>query len=70
MIIPIPQGLELPDVAEGETIDLTVTFALAPEGLVVVAIDGVPLPDAAEPEEKAESEDEDFVSAVNRQIPQ
>lgn len=72
MTIPIPTGLELPDVPEGETISLPVTFTVSPEGLIPVEIDGFPVTDNESEEETPDAEsgspEEDFVSAVNRQL--
>lgn len=72
MTIPIPAGLELPDVPEGETISLPVTFTVSPEGLTPVEIDGIPVADDESAEETPDSEsgnpEEDFISAVNRQL--
>lgn len=72
MEIPIPKGLELPDVPEGETIKLSVTFAVEGNMLEVLEIDGVPVEEGPEDmmETEASSEKEDFISAVNRQLPQ
>lgn len=72
MTIPIPAGLELPDVPEGETISLPVTFTVTPEGLIPVEIDGFPVADDESKETAPDAEsgnpEEDFVSAVNRQL--
>ena len=72
MIIPIPAGLQLPEVPEGETISLPVTFTVTPEGMIPVEIDGYPVADNESEEEMTDAEsgspDEDFISAVNRQL--
>ncbi len=68
MTIPIPADLVVPEVADGELFELPVTFALTADGnLEVVQIDGV---DVAEPETVEEEipAEEDFMSAVNRQL--
>lgn len=66
MEIPIPQGLEIPVVPEGKTIDLTVTFSVEGNMLEIKAIEGIPV---EEEMEEAPEGNEDFVSAVNRQLP-
>jgi hypothetical protein len=70
MTIPIPAGLELPDVPEGETISLPVTFTVGPEGLTPIDIDGFAVSESEEemPESESGETDEDFISAVNRQL--
>jgi hypothetical protein len=69
--IPIPADLALPEVPDGETIQLPVTFKVTPAGLEVVDIDGVPVTGAEEEQEEVAEEapeNEDFMSAVNRQL--
>jgi len=70
MTIPIPAGLQLPEVPEGETISLPVSFTVSPDGLTPVSIDGQPVSDPEVEEEATEQEnpDEDFITAVNRQL--
>ena len=69
MTIPIPPDLALPEVPAGETIQLPVTFRVTGEALEIVDIDGVPVTEAEETEEpEAGPENEDFMSAVNRQL--
>lgn len=67
MEIPIPKGLELPDVPAGESITLPVTFTVEEGMLEMQAIDGIPVEESMEQE--APEGNEDFVSAVNRQLP-
>jgi len=70
MEIPIPKGLELPEVPAGETIQLTVTFAVEEGMLEIVEIEGIPVEEMEETEQpEAPAGNEDFVSAVNRQLP-
>lgn len=72
--IPIPKGLQLPDLEEGETIDLPVTFSLVDGALYANAVDGVQLeaeqdedmPEAGEAGEAAEADEESFMQAVER----
>ena len=53
--IPLPQGFDTAGRAEGEEFDVTATVTMTPEGLQVVAVDGVPVSD--EPvEETADTE--------------
>ena len=64
-MIPIPKGLELPEVPAGENITLQASFEVENGMLELVAIEGVPV----ENESEEEPEDEaDFVSAVNSQL--
>lgn len=70
MEIPIPKGLELPEVPAGETIQLTVTFAVEEGMLEILEIEGIPVEEMEEMEQpESPAENEDFVSAVNRQLP-
>ena len=68
MTIPIPPDLALPEVPAGETIQLPVTFRVSGEALEIVDIDGVPVAEAEEQEPEVGPENEDFMSAVNRQL--
>lgn len=68
MKFPIPAGLELPDVPEGETIVLPVTFSVDDGMLKPLDIDGFALEDSEEEMEMEAPENEDFVSSVNRQL--
>ena len=64
-MIPIPKGLELPEVPAGESITLQASFEVENGMLELVAIEGVPVED--EPEEP-DGDEADFVSAVNNQL--
>ena len=68
MTIPIPPELALPEMPAGETIQLPVTFRVSGSGLEIVDIDGVPVAEAEESETEEAPENEDFMSAVNRQL--
>ena len=69
MKFPIPEGLEMPDVPAGETLVLPVTFTVEDGMLSPIDIDGFPIAEA-EDDEMEVSEDADFVTAVNSQLPQ
>ena len=71
MTIPIPPELALPEMPDGETIQLPVTFRVSAGALEIIDIDGVPVAEVeeSETEEAPEApENEDFMSAVNRQL--
>lgn len=69
--IPIPAGLEVPE--EGQ-FEAPVTFESANGELIVLAIGGVPVSDEVEESEEEEmpeesgAPNEDFMSAVERQM--
>ena len=71
--LPIPQGFKPPqDTQDGDEFDSVATFKLEGDRLVLVAIDGVDLPDAKEESEPepAEGEDEgDFIGAMMKGDP-
>lgn len=67
MMLPIPQGLEVPP--EGQ-FEAPVTFEVMDGELMIVAIAGVPVGEAEEPMEPEEEEmPPDFLAAVERDMP-
>lgn len=67
MMLPIPQGLEVPP--EGQ-FEAPVTFEVMDGELMIVAIAGVPVGEAKEPMEPEEEEmPPDFLAAVERDMP-
>jgi hypothetical protein len=53
--IPIPEGLQIP---EGDMFDLTTTYRIDEGQLSPVAVDGIPLADAEDPETAKMNEQE------------
>lgn len=56
---PIPAGLDIPELAEGETIDFMTTYTVSEGMLIPLAIEGEPVTGSEEGEEEELSEDED-----------
>lgn len=67
---PVPAGLDIPDLAEGETIDFTTTYTVSGGVMTPIAVDGKPIAESeeSEKEEGEESPEESFGSAVERRV--
>lgn len=66
---PIPAGLEVPDLAEGETIDFMTTYTVSEGNMTPIAVEGKPVAEAEEAEqEESPAEGESFGAAVEKRM--
>jgi len=57
LYFPIPAGIEMPELAEGETIDFMTTYTVSEGMLVPLSIEGEPITGADEEGELEEEEE-------------
>ena len=66
---PIPAGIEMPELAEGETIDFMTTYTVSEGMLVPLSIEGEPITEAEEESESEEPEEgESFGAAIEKRM--
>ena len=66
---PIPAGLDIPELAEGETIDFMTTYTVSEGMLIPLAVEGEPVAENEEGEEEAPEEGEDsFQNTVETRL--
>jgi hypothetical protein len=65
---PIPAGLDVPELAEGETIDFMTTYAVSEGMLIPLSVENNPITESEEAEQEAPEEEADFGSAVEKRM--
>ncbi len=65
---PIPAGLDIPELAEGETIDFMTTYTVSEGMLTPIAVEDKPIAEKEESEEEESSEEESFGAAIEKRM--
>lgn len=66
---PVPAGLEVPDLAEGETIDFVTTYTVSGGTMTPIAVEDKTIAESEEDEqEEAPAEGESFGAAVEKRM--
>jgi hypothetical protein len=66
---PIPEGMVPPEgVSEGSKFEALATLKLSNDGLILVAIDGLPVSPESGEKPIATTNDEDFISAIGNKF--